>query len=129
MQRMRASGHRAPVDWAKRYPMRSIQVSLAVLVAFAICGCASHHHFSRFRFENRKLLPQTTPYDTNAVARSDYRLAYTFGYQDFLRAQGDRDLWIFDEPQGPGRDGYLAGIAAAFNARAEYWRTNSARTR
>ncbi len=107
--------------------MRHTQVILAVLAAFLFSGCASHHHFSRFRFEDKKLLPQRTPYDTNDVARLDFTLAYTFGYQDFLRAQGDRDLWIFDEPEGPGRDGYLAGVAAAFEARAQYWQTNTAK--
>ncbi len=46
-----------------------------------------------------------------------------------LEPQGDRDLWIFNEPQGPGRDGYLAGVAATFEARAHYWQTNTAKTK
>jgi hypothetical protein len=104
-------------------------ITVAILAALTAAGCASQHHFSRFAFEDSKLLPQMTPYDTNDVARSDYRLAYTFGYQDFLRAQGDRDLWIFNESQGAGRDGYLAGVAAAFEARAEYWRTTAAKNK
>ncbi len=98
----------------------SILIAVIVLCGF---GCTPRQHFSRFRFDDKSLLPKTTPYDTNDVLRLSYQFAYTWGYQDFLRAYGDRRVWIYDDTS---RDGYLAGIAAAFKARDEYWNTNAA---
>ena len=93
-----------------------------------ITGCASPR-LSQFKFTSEEQLPKVTPYDRDELARLTYLFAYTSGYKDFLKERGDE---IYHPPGtvAPAeRDGYLAGVAAAFDARTEYYRTNTTRVK
>jgi len=66
---------------------------------------------------------------TNEVVNGVYRIGYTFGYEDFMASHAREKTRLMLDPPEAERDGYLAGVAAAYDVWhrrwQEYWRTNT----
>jgi hypothetical protein len=73
-------------------------------------------------------VPTSTPWHTNDVAYSVYQLGYVSGYDDFMARHAKQKGRMMAAPSQAERDGYLAGVAAAYDAWdnhwQEYWLTN-----
>lgn len=85
----------------------------AYAVCLFICGCTLH----RNRAEGAWSEVEVTPYDTNSMLRATYRIAHIMGYNDFVSRRGAA-LEKYPESGDAAtaeRDGYLAGIAAAYD--------------
>jgi len=74
-----------------------------------MAGCASRPK----EYLKYDTVPTVTPYHTNDMANSVYRLGYSFGYQDFMASHAERKTRIMLDPPTAEREGYLAGVAAA----------------
>ena len=99
-------------------------VSVIVSLLFVV-SCTSRPP----RYQKDANVPKVTPYHTNEVANGVYRLGYSFGYEDFMAAHAKRRTRLMLDPGEAERDGYLAGVAAAYavwdRQWQEYWRTNT----
>jgi hypothetical protein len=105
--------------------MRHFETVSVIASLLFVAGCASRPQ----GYLNYEHVPTVTPYQTNEVANSVYRLGYSFGYEDFMAMHAKRQRQVISDPAEAERDGYLAGVAAAYDVwdrqRQEYWRTNT----
>jgi hypothetical protein len=100
---------------------------ISLLVSLScVLGCASRPK-EYLKYDD---VPKITPYHTDEVAEAVYRMGFAFGYNDFMASHAKRKTRLGLDPPQAERDGYLAGVAAAYDAWdkhwQEYWRTNSA---
>jgi len=100
--------------------------SIFVLISLScVVGCASRPQ-SYLKYED---VPTVTPYHTNEVAEAVYRTGYAFGYEDFMASHAKQKTRLPEDPPQAERDGYLAGVAAAYDLWdrhwQEFWRTNT----
>jgi len=105
--------------------MRHFEIVFAIASLLFVASCASRPQ-GYLKYED---VPTVTPYHTNEIANSVYRLGYSFGYEDFMATHAKRQRQMTSDPAEAERDGYLAGVAAAYEVwdrkRQEYWRTNT----
>jgi hypothetical protein len=94
--------------------------ALASLISLA--GCASRPR----DYLKAEDVPSVTPHHTNDVANSVYRFGYVKGYDDFMACRSGRKWSLLMDPLEAERDGYLAGVAAAYDRYwQQFWRTNT----
>jgi hypothetical protein len=106
--------------------------ALLTLFLALTAGCASrkpgwsHEQPSWSRYSE----PAITPHDTNHWTRVMFLLFHEVGYKEFAETHLDK----IDSPVPEGaleaaaRDGYAAGVAAAFSEWNAYWTTNASKT-
>jgi hypothetical protein len=104
--------------------MRPRTFTSTVGLLFLIAGCASRPA----NYTREEDIPTTTSWHTNEVAYAAFRFGYASGYNEYMRAHAADKGRIMWSPDQPVRDGYLAGVAAAYDVWdkhwQEYWRTN-----
>jgi hypothetical protein len=110
------------------YTMK-LHTIIFVVALLCVCGCASHSR-SRDMVEKFYREPAVPPAYTNAWTHASYVIAHIYGFNDFMALRGSQPDWTYGpggvtlEIQAAERDGYLAGVTAAFDAWQQYSRTN-----
>ncbi|MGC3960657.1 MAG: hypothetical protein QM813_22800 [Verrucomicrobiota bacterium] len=104
-----------------------LSLFLAVII-LSMCSCASR---SRYRAMQKFYTEPPVPmaYDTNAWIRLGYVAAHIEGFNAYMAGRGNRPdpavQSLTVEALAADRDGYLAGVAAAYDAWLQYSRTNA----
>ena len=112
-------------------PTMKLLLTLYFVVALLpLCSCALRSRSRQMieRFFTEPSVPST--YSTNAL-RLGYVVAYIEGFNSFMVGRGNRPdpyaTWLTEQALAAERDGYLAGVAAAYDAWLHYSQTNAVR--
>jgi len=110
--------------------MKYVQILLAIVALQVLCGCASRVRYRELQaFYIKPSVPAM--YATNAWLNAGYAVANIEGFNAFMarRAKHPADDWVVkgltSEAISADRDGYLAGVAAAYDAWLAYAKTNA----
>ena len=107
--------------------MKRFFTSILLVVLLALCSCASRSRGRQMieKFFAEPSVPAT--YTTNLL-RFEYVMGHIEGFNSFMMDKGNQPEpyihWFTEETFAAERDGYLAGVAAAYDAWLHYSRTN-----